>query len=101
MRDSLVKVDPGGRNPKHTAQGRTMARQRHRGGSLRVEDVLAPMPLGTFIERHLGREALVLPDKDDRFSDVLSWDDLNRHLNQLRVVGTRVRMYRNGARVDP
>ena len=60
-------------------------------------DLLLPLRLEEFVERHLFREPVVIPGPTEKFSRFFSWDSLNRILSHQRLDPQQVKLQRLGA----
>lgn len=64
------------------------------------EDTVAPIAVGDFLERFLSRDLVIVPGHASKFSDLVPWGSLNEVLSSLRVAGTRIKLFKDGAAID-
>lgn len=68
---------------------------------MRIDDILVPLTVETFVNEFAGERFWRQPGAPRRFDSLLAWTALNDALERLRVSGDRVRMVRDGCRVPP
>jgi ribosomal protein L16 Arg81 hydroxylase len=64
-----------------------------------LQDALAPLSLDEFLNKYVGRQHALIRGTHGRFHGLLSWDDLDRALEQVRVNDDRVDLVRHAKRV--
>jgi ribosomal protein L16 Arg81 hydroxylase len=70
-----------------------------RRSDVNLPDVIAPLSVNEFVNRHLGQEMLLRAEGPGRFAGLLSWNDLNSALNRIRASGSRLRLMQDGKAV--
>lgn len=63
-------------------------------------DVVAPLSVDEFVERYLGRDFQLWRGQAGRFAHLLPWTAVNEALDQLRVLGNRLRVVKGGKEID-
>jgi hypothetical protein len=65
------------------------------------EQVVAPLGADAFHKDYWLKRFVHIPGQPGRFSDLLSWDELNAVLEQHRLTPPRLKLYRDGQPLDP
>jgi ribosomal protein L16 Arg81 hydroxylase len=65
-----------------------------------LDELLAPVPKTTFLDRYLGKNFLHIPGRSDKLAHLVSWADLNRTL-ALPHITNNVAVVKNGVPIDP
>jgi hypothetical protein len=68
---------------------------------MKFDEVIAPLKRETFLSEHWSQAFLRMPGKAGRFTDLLTWKDLNAILEQHRLEPPRLRLVQDGAPLDP
>ena len=66
---------------------------------MRLADLVSPTPVETFLREYCGRRFFHQQGPADRFQRLLSWDDLDRILEDHRLGSPRLRLARDGGPV--
>ena len=64
-----------------------------------IVDLLSPLSIDRFLADHWTKAPLHLPGKAGRFSPILTWADLARHLETVVPDPQRIRVVRSGKRL--
>lgn len=65
-----------------------------------LSEALSPMTVTEFLERSLGRHAVVIRGGSGRFRHLVKWRDLNKALGRTRVDNDRVFLVKNATAID-
>ena len=65
------------------------------------DQVVAPLSASAFLRDHWLKAPVHIPGKAGRFTDLLTWNELNAILEQHRLTPPRLKLYRDGQAVDP
>jgi len=68
---------------------------------MEFDQVIAPLGRDGFVAQHWEKSWLHLPGAESRFSDLLSWDDLNAILENTRMAPPHIRLTQDGRPVEP
>ena len=68
---------------------------------MNFDHVIAPLPRAAFLSEYWNKSFLRLPGAPGRFTNLLSWDELNRILEQHRLAPPRFKLFQDGRHVDP
>lgn len=68
---------------------------------MRLEQLLSPLTVDEFLTNFWGRTFKHVPGTPDKFSHLLPWQRLNEALEQHRLDFPRLRLTRNGERLQP
>jgi ribosomal protein L16 Arg81 hydroxylase len=67
---------------------------------MELEQLIAPLGRDEFLSGHWGKSWLHLPGQAGRFSQLLSWDDLNALLQNARLAPPQIRLSKDGENLD-
>jgi len=65
------------------------------------DSVVSPLGRGVFLRDHWLKSLVHIPGTAGRFTDLLTWNELNAILEQHRLTPPRLKLYRDGQAVDP
>lgn len=65
------------------------------------DQVVAPLGTDTFLKDYWLKTFVHIPGQSGRFTDLLSWDELNAILEQHRLTPPRLKIFKDGQQVDP
>jgi len=65
------------------------------------DSVVSPLGRGIFLRDHWLKSLVHIPGTAGRFTDLLTWNELNAILEQHRLTPPRLKLYRDGQAVDP
>jgi len=68
---------------------------------MNFDQVIAPLSRESFLSGHRGKAFLRMKGVPGRFTDLLTWDDLNAILEQHRLGPPRLKLAQDGRPVDP
>jgi ribosomal protein L16 Arg81 hydroxylase len=71
------------------------------GSMTQFDSVVSPLGPGVFLRDYWLKTLVHIPGKAGRFTNLLSWDELNAILEQHRLTPPRLKLYRDGQAVDP
>ena len=63
--------------------------------------MVAPLGAGVFLQDYWLRTLVHIPGRAGRFTDLLTWSELNAILEQHRLAPPRLKLYREGQAIDP
>lgn len=69
--------------------------------AMTLDDVIAPLTRERFIADYWTKSHLVLKGAKGRFTPLLTWDDLNKILEQHRPSPSAIRLFQEGRPIDP
>jgi len=65
------------------------------------DDVVSPLGANVFLKDYWLKTLVHVPGRPGRFTDLLSWSELNAILEQHRLTPPRLKLYRDGQPIDP
>jgi hypothetical protein len=65
------------------------------------DQVVAPLGASAFLKGYWLKSFVHIPGQPGRFTDLLSWDELNAILEQHRLTPPRLKIYKDGQPLDP
>jgi hypothetical protein len=65
------------------------------------DQVVAPMGADAFLKNYWLKSFVHIPGRPGRFTDLLTWDELNAILEQHRLTPPRLKLYKDGQPLDP
>ena len=65
------------------------------------DQIVAPLGTGVFLKDYWLKTLVHIPGKAGRFTDLLTWSELNAILEQHRLTPPRLKLYRDGQAIDP
>jgi hypothetical protein len=65
------------------------------------DEVVSPLGAAAFLKDYWLRQFVHIPGKAGRFTDLLTWTNLNTILEQHRLMPPRLKVYRDGQQIDP
>ncbi len=68
---------------------------------LDFDQIMAPLGAQLFLRDYWLRQFVHIPGQAGRFTPLLTWDELNRMLEQHRLTPPRLKLYKDGQPLDP
>jgi len=65
------------------------------------DQVVAPLGADAFLRNYWLKSFVHIPGRPGRFTDLLTWDELNAILEQHRLTPPRLKLYKDGQPLDP
>src|SRR5260370_3413425 len=66
-----------------------------------LDNILSPMRSEEFLDNYFGKSFLHLPGPKGKFSSLLPWNELNRILEEQRLMPPRLKLFQAGKEIDP
>ncbi|HEY1876738.1 MAG TPA: hypothetical protein VGG66_04680, partial [Rhizomicrobium sp.] len=65
------------------------------------DQVVAPLGTDAFLKNYWLKGFVHIPGPPGRFTDLLTWNELNAILEQHRLAPPRLKLYKDGQAIDP